>query len=227
MTLDELINAARDALDDHVQPYQFSDAYLTGFFNEAVSEACLRTRVLQDSDSQVCSIALIAGTASYKIDQSIFAVRRARLDGQRHPLDPKDTRELDNECPGWDDPTLLPAGTPRYVTFDFGTGKLVLTPRPVVNGTLRLLVWRGPTDVEKLDVNDTNGEPVLPEPMHRELKHWAVAHALLNPDSEARNPTLAREHFGLFEAAYGRKPDLHEIRLWSTNRRTRIRAHFD
>lgn len=227
MTLEELLGAARDILDDHVEPYLFSDAQLTRHFNDAVAEACIRTRVLQDSSSAVTTITLVVDQATYTLDPSIFAVRRARVDGQRDPLDLVDVSQLDSHYPGWDDPTMSSAGTPVCGMFDAHTGKVTLVPRPAVAGTLRLLVWRSPVEYELLDSTDPSAEPVLPQHMHRELKHWAAAQALMNQDAEQHNPQLAGAQLGLFEQAYGRKPTLHEIRLWSTNKRSRVRASFD
>lgn len=227
MTLRELIDAVREILDDAVEEYLFTDETLTRHFNDAVSEVCIRTRVIQDSSSTVCTIAIEPGRSTYALHPSIFAVRRVRLDGQREPLELVDTSQLDAKMPGWDDPTLTNAGTPRYAVFDFGTGQITVVPTPAVNGTLRQLVWRGPTDDERFEVADMTAEPPLPHHMRRELKHWVAAQCVLNQDAEQRNTSMASEQMQLFDSAYGRKPDLHEIRLWSTNRRRHVTAHFD
>lgn len=227
MTLTELLAAARDILDDHVEQYLFSDAELTRHFNDAVAEACIRTRVLQDSSSAVAAIPLVVDQATYTLDPSIFAVRRARVDGQRDPLDLVDVSQLDCHYPGWDDATLSNAGMPRCAMFDAHTGQMTIVPRPSAAGTLRLMVWRSPVENELLDSSDPSAEPALPAHMHRELKHWVAAQAVMNQDAEQHNPQMAGTQLALFEQAYGRKPTLHEIRLWSTNKRSRVRASFD
>lgn len=227
MTLEELIDAVREILDDRVEDYLFADADLVRHLNDAVSEACIRTRVIQDASSPVCVVNLLVSQPTYSLDSSIFAVRRVKLDGQREPLELVDVRQLDAKLPGWDDPTLVSSGTPRYAVFDLNTGKMTVVPTPSVSGALRLLVWRGPTDAERFELSDLSAEPPLPLHMHRELKHWVAAQCVLNQDAEERNTTMASEQMALFDAAYGRKPDLHEIRLWSTNRRRHVTAHFD
>lgn len=227
MTLDELLTELRALLDDSVVPYQFSDESLTRSLNYAIDEACIRTRVLQDSASSVCSIDLTANTGTYTLDPCIFAVRRIKIDGQRDPLERKDVSQMDKIMPGWDDPTMVPPGEPLYAVFNGTTRTVMLVPAPSATGTARLLVWRGPTENEKLDATDLNGEPAIPAHMHRELKYWAAAQEYLNPDSEVRNTAMANENMALFEAAYGRKPTLHEIRLWSTNNRRHVTPHYD
>jgi hypothetical protein len=224
MELAELERATRVILDDSVAPFLVESDELKRLLNDAVSEACIRTRVIQDSSSASATIGIVAGQATYRLNKSIFAVRRVRLEGQTEPMRLIDTAELDHEQPGWDDASRAP-GTPRYACFDHGTGTVRLVPTPAVDGVVRMLVWRGPTDSEVMAESDD--EPALPVHMHRELVHWAAAQCFLNKDSEVLDERKAAEQFQLFEAAYGRKPDLHEIRLWSTNRRRRMRPCFD
>lgn len=227
MELSELLVEARRLLDDNVVPPLWSDEEIVRHLNGAVDEAVIRTRVLQDSTSAAARIALAVGTSQYRLDPAVFAVRRIRIDGVRDPLDLVDTSMLDAQHPGWDDPTLARHGTPTHAVFDFRTGYVQLYPVPTTATTARMLVWRTALEAERLDAADPSGPPIIPATMHRELPYWAAAQCFLNPDQETRNPTLAAEYMGLFEAAYGRKPDLHEIRLWSTNKRRHVRACFD
>jgi hypothetical protein len=227
MDLEALELAVRGIVDDLVEPYQFPSTTVARLFNDAIAEACIRTRVLQDATSRVARLTLSAGVSRYTLHPSIFAVRRARIDGEMRPLEMRDTSELDAMYPGWDEPTYWTPGTPTVAVFDHGTRSLVLHRTPDVAGALLLLVWRAPTEAEELDANDPSGVPAVPVHMHRELCHWVAAHLFLNADDETRSPKLAAKQFALFEAAYGRKPDLHEIRAWSTNRRRRVPASFD
>jgi hypothetical protein len=227
MELAELLTEARRLLDDNVVPPFWSDEEIVRHLNGAVDEAAIRTRVLQDSSSAAARLALRAGVAQYKLCPVVFVVRRIRIDGEREPLTLVDTVQMDERFPGWDDPSLQQSGVPTHAVFDFHTGYVRVYPVPAVAATARMLVWRRPNDSERLDANDTASEPALPDMMHRELAYWAAAQCLLNPDQETRNTTLAGEYMGLFEAAYGRKPDQHEIRLWSTNKRRHVRACYD
>ncbi len=227
MELSELLVEARRLLDDNVVPPFWSDEEIVRHLNGAVDEAAIRTRVLQDSTSAAARIALAVGTSQYRLNPAIYAVRRIRLDGVRDPLELVDTSMMDEQYPGWDDPTLAQHGTPTRAVFDFRTGYVHVYPVPTAAITARMLVWRTALETERLDAADPSGPPAIPDAMHRELAYWAAAQCLLNPDQETRNTSLAAEYMGLFEAAYGRKPDLHEIRLWSTNKRRHVRACFD
>lgn len=227
MELAELLTEARRLLDDNVVPPFWSDEEIVRHLNGSVDEAAIRTRVIQDSVSAAARLALKVGGASYKLRPEVFAVRRIRVDGEREPLTLVDTVQMDERFPGWDDPTLQQSGVPSHAVFDFQSGQVRVYPVPATETTARMLVWRTASEAERLDAADPSGEPAIPPMMHRELAYWAAAQCLLNPDQETRNTTLAGEYMGLFEAAYGRKPDLHEIRLWSTNKRRHVRACYD
>lgn len=222
MTLAELIDEVRRILDDRVLPCLVPDEDIVRLLNNAVEEACLRTRVIQDSTSAVTAVALEPDEERYHLDASIYAVRRVVVGGERLQL--VDTAQLDEMHPGWD---AAPSGRPKYAVFDYGTGEMLLHPAPAQADTARLLVWRRPTEDERLDVSDPTAEPALPEMMHRGLVHWAAAHAALSPDQDVLNGELYAAQSAMFEAEYGRKPTLHEVRLWSTNKRRHVRAVWD
>ncbi len=224
-TLAELEDRVRFILDDRVNPHRFQSSDIRSFLNDATQEAAIRTRVIQDTTSPLASLALLPNTSTYTLDPCIFAVRRARVDGCRECLELLDARELDRRIPGWDDASLHQPGTPRFVVFDFGTRQLRLFPVPAVAASLTLLLWRVPAELEIMEADED--EPAIPPAMHRELAHYAAAHCLLNPDSDANGPNSAAAQMALFDAAFGRKPDHHEIRLWSTNRRTRMQACWE
>jgi len=226
MIVDEILADARRYLDDEVQPYLWSDATLYDGLNAAIDEACERTRVIQDSTSSACSITLVAGTARYTLNPAIFAVRRARVSGQRYPLKLVNARQLDDLHPGWDDTTLTDNGTPEYAVFDLGDGTITLHPRPSEAGTLSLTVWRRPTEAERIEYGDGDAEPAIPERQHRELVHFVLFRAFTEHDREKNNPEKAATHLALFTAAYGEKPSLHAMRQWSTSRITGTKAHY-
>lgn len=223
----DLVYGVRTILDDHAVPPLHCTKDIVDHLNGAITEAAIRTRVIQDSTSPVARLSIVAGTAQYTIPKAVFAIRRIVLAGQRHSLELFDTSMMDCAFPGWDDATLAPRGVPTHAVFDYETGALRVYPIPSAPIVARMTVWRTPTEEQQLDEADVHGSPALPELMHRELVHWAAAQCALGKDAETRDPSLAREQFALFEAAYGRKPDMHEIRLWSTNKRRHVRPCFD
>lgn len=224
MTVEELLTEIRLKLHDAVEPYLWADTDLIRYLNNAVDEVCERTRVLQDSTSDVCSITLAADTASYTLDPALFAVRRARIDGQRNPLTLVNAKDLDRLSPGWDDSTLASTGTPTHAVFDLGDGTITLHPAPSEEMTLRMTVWRRAIESEILE--DEQDEPAIPARFHRKLVDWVLHEAYTHADSENRNDEKARQHEEAFERAVGRRPTAHELRQWSTARTTGIKAHW-
>jgi len=224
MKRSELFEAAREILADPKPQEKISDEQLLRHFNDAIDEACRRTRSIEDSRSPLCSLRLRDGIASYQLDRSIFAVRRIVIEGQRLPLEIITAGDLDFLRPGWDN--IDNKTLPRYAMFDIDTGRVTFSPTPDGTYTAKLMVWRCPTDEERLSL-DKDCEPALPRHMHRELKHWVCGMCYLNEDSEIKDGGQAATQIALFDAAYGEKPDHHEMRLWSCNRRQRVRAHFD
>ena len=63
MTLGELITLARIRLRDNLAPYLWDDATLTEFANSAVTESCMRARLLQTK----LNIVVTTGLAEYTI----------------------------------------------------------------------------------------------------------------------------------------------------------------
>ena len=68
MTLCELIALARIRLDDCVQPYLWSDAALIEFANSSVTEACMRSRILQTK----ITLPVATGISEYEIPYVIL-----------------------------------------------------------------------------------------------------------------------------------------------------------
>jgi hypothetical protein len=169
-------------------------------------------------------VTLTADTAAYTLDESVYAVRRARLDGKTNSLELVNAAQLDALCPGWDDADLTSAGTPRYAVFDLDQQQLRLHPRPDDEGTVLLTVWRRPTENERLI--DLHDEPACPKHMHRHLKHWIAHEVFSEKDGELHDPELAARELQLFEAAVGARVSAHALRLMSTSRIRGVTPHF-
>lgn len=224
MNAQQILDATRTLLDDTVEKYRHTDAELLGYLANADDEACLRLRVMQDASSAVCSIALTTSAQTYTLHPSIYAVRRARIDGQRDALKLTDVRWLDRNYPGWDDATLTSAALPVAAVFDAATRKLTLNTIPAAAGTLKLMVWRRPTDSEKVEGLDD--DPNCPEHAHQYLKHWIAHEALAQKDAEKGDAAESQKQLGYFTAALGPRPTLHDVQLWSVQRERKIIPHF-
>lgn len=213
MELGQLVNAVRDLLDDHSQPPLYGDDELTRYLNNAVAEACLRARLLQDDTSALTQLPVTAGTASYKFNPAIFGLQAVHLSGRREPLIRCTAAYLDREAPGWRH-MPPPPSAPRFVVLDLQQRTLVLYPTPDADGTLFLRVWRQPIEVERMEEDDD--EPVVVLTDAEQLKHWACYEAFMKKDSELYDADKAAQHLQLFTDRFGDRPSEHALMLWST-----------
>ncbi|HET6631507.1 MAG TPA: DUF6682 family protein [Rhodanobacteraceae bacterium] len=222
MNLGELRAAARARLDDTVEPTLWSDEELDRWANNAVREVCIRTRTLKDDaegNAELCQVAVTAGEASVAIDPVILAVQAAALAGGRcHGLRLLDAASLDRLEPGWAERNEQ--GTPWACVVGLRQNLLRLFPTPAADDTLRLRVWRMPSEDEQL-VGETD-EPVLALPNAEDLVHWICYEAYQKKDAEAQDLAAAGRHLNLFAEAFGERPTLREIALWGATP-TRVR----
>jgi hypothetical protein len=215
MELQDLLAALRATLDDDSGVALYSDADLTRFLNNAVREACLRTRGIKDdaeSNPALCEIALVAGTARYAHDATILVVRSAIVEGASQRLYPLTARAMDQRCPGWDNGDA-PTGTPEFLITDLEAKSLRLYPTPDASGVLRLRVWRAPSEDEAMETE--GDEPVLALPDQENLIHWAAHEAYLKKDGEKYDPERAAAHETLFTQRFGPRPSAHDMARWA------------
>lgn len=221
MELGELrLALRRDILDDATAPYLWSDAALASHFNDAQRQICLRARAMIDSTSSVTNYAIAAGERRVRLHPSILAVRHARLAGCG-TLSGITAKRLWKREPGWD--TSDAAAATHWVP-DYQDGYLYLD-RPVVDATtLRLSVWRLPTDVEEME--DDSDEPVIPLHWHMDMLDWAAFRAFSVKDSEMFDEARAGKHLAAFEGKAGRLPSMLEVRLWGISPIVGVPAEF-
>ncbi len=223
MELGELEHAVRVDLDDVIPPYLYPTADIWRWCNNAVREAALRTRLLQDDSSPECTIQLVPGTSRYRLDPAILVVRAVHVPGRSRSLCLTNAQRLDKLEPGW--VTNERQDTPRYAMFDVGQKTIALYPTPAVGGAMHLRVWRGPFERELME--DSSDEPVLMLPDPEELKHWVLWEAYSQKDSERSDPERATTHYQHFEARFGPRPTAHELALWSQDRIVGTRGDRD
>lgn len=209
MTIDELIQAARDRLDDTAGKKLWSDAELTRYANDAEVQACLRAEILfagggsplMDSDnSDVCAIAVIAGQAQYPLHPSILRVNMAWMDSTNGYL---------IQMAEWNvyrhsaHVQITSAGPHAYVV---GRNAINLYPQPASDDTLRLEVCRLP--LKPIMQNGEKVSPEIPEQFHMGLVDWMCSMAFRKVDADSRNDNLALMYEQRFTAAFGVLPDV-------------------
>lgn len=202
MNLTQLIALFRQEADDAVAPYLFSDTAVTGWLNEAVEEACVRSLLVKDwTTSDVCSIAVAAGTSTYNAHASIINITRAAFlptGGSDSTVLHQTTEfDLDRLQPGWRDETGEPDSFIHHDT------KIRLGCIPESAGTLSLEVNRIPlapmatgTDV-----------PEIAARHHRTLVQWALFRAFSIPDTEVIDPARSARSEAEFTRMFGLRMD--------------------
>jgi hypothetical protein len=207
LTLERLLADTREELDDEVAPYLYGDDKLIKYLNEAVHEAALRTRCLVESErDDMCVITLQPGIATYELHPSVVVIRRAYLDSapDRH-LTRTTSAHLQRHHCEW----RTERGEPRFLVRDRQARKITLSPIPEVAGTLRLELWRVPTEEEVMESGDD--EPAGGPIYQHELFRWACFRAFNKKDSEQNDTTLADRNLALFEAAFGHRPSATDL----------------
>ena len=67
MQLSDLISRFRTLANDKVEPYFIDDDSVIDWLNDAVNEACIRSRLLHESqNNDVCKIAVLTGSSRYQ-----------------------------------------------------------------------------------------------------------------------------------------------------------------
>lgn len=213
MDLEQLLAACRDALDDNNSPPLWPDEELTRYLNNAVLEAALRTRCLQDDSGTATRLTLVADQARYALLPEVLVVRAVHVTGRSYPLERTTAARLDKVKPGWSH-EVQQAGIPQYALFDVQQKTLTLYPPPASVGTAYLRIWRLPTADEAMST--IGDEPVITLPNPEQIKHWALHEAYLKKDAETFDPQKAAEHEAEFERVFGPRPSVHDLMLWST-----------
>jgi hypothetical protein len=189
--------------DDTAAPFLWDDAYVTLIANDAVKEAAERALLIEEDDNDnVCAIPAVAGTATYDLHPSIIKVRSVTWEGK---FLTGTAREVLNERhpEGW---TAL-TGTPCEF-IDPQEKVLTLFRRPVLDGAVRLSVYRRPLE----PLAEDGDVPELHERHHRGLLDWMLSLAYSRRDSDAYDPKLAATHDAAFTARFGVRLDANVLR---------------
>ena len=190
MTLAELMLELReDIIEDSEAPYQWSDKQLIRYLNEGAKEACLRSPLYKDNQT----VSVIAGTASYTLDDETLEIDEITLALQEDPLimSTQDQMEIRYGL-SWRETT----GTPlAFVRKDL---TITLYPEPIVSDTMTINAFRVP---EKM--TSASNIPEFLEYYHQSLLYWAAYKAFLNPDIDQGNVDRAMSFLSMFERFFG------------------------
>lgn len=205
MKLLDLILRVRIEANDNVAPYFWEDSTVADWLNDAVDEACIRGRLLHESqNAAVCEIAVTAGTSVYPLHPALYELTHLRFvpnDGSAPAaLVLTSTEQLDALVPEWRDLS----GAPRQVVQ--GDTDLRLTPTPTMDGVLKLEGYRLPLTRMSLTSADTDSPEIHPE-HHRHLVNWALHKGFAIPDMEAFDAARSAQAEAAFTAYFGARPD--------------------
>ena len=195
MQLSQLVNRFRVEANDNVQPYFIEDDAAINWLNDAVNEACIRGRLLYESqNNDVCKIAVLTGSSRYQLHESLYELSRVWFqpsDGTKGQyLTLMSAELLDHYYDGenW----RVKQGKPEHIVQD-DTG-IRLVPIPDVGGELHLEGYRVPLSAMQ---NDTD-KPEINQIHHVHLIQWVLHKAFSVPDSEFFDPNrsaLAEQEF--------------------------------
>lgn len=196
MKASEIILDTRRQVDDLSKPYLRSDELFLADLNEAVREACRRSRLIVDSSSpEVCTVAFAAGDTTSELDERVIFVRRVKWEGRDLPLRKVRREDIDRYRPGWETDT---AEEPTHVVAGMESGAIRPYPTPTVSGAFLLTVVREPLQDVKL-----TDEPEVPPRARRALTSWLRWRYYSMQDSETRDEKKAAEALAEFEREFG------------------------
>jgi len=225
MNLTQIIAAGRRRNDDEVEPYHFGQTVYTQWANNAVVEACLRSRSFRDdATSAVCNITLTQATASYTLHDSVVVPRRIILtDGQRkQPLELLTFSEMDHTENRWD---TTQQGEPAAAVLDMTGRTIRLYPVPDQAYTMNMLVWRLPVASEELSAG-SDIPSILPTWVHKDLEPWLAFEFFSQHDVDVHDPDQANMELAEFTARFGLRPNAFELIKWARDGRRSAYAHF-
>lgn len=201
MNLADLQQATRILADDAAGAQLWDDADLTRYLNEAVVQACIRAKLLQEiGNPTYCEVALTEGDRQFVLHPTVWEVNAARRRGSRDNLDRTAIEEIRFPSDRGGNPEEYALFGPRT---EFGGRKLMLDRVAVEDGFLDLDVYRLPSYPLVAPVD----EPEIDDELHEALCHWALHKMYMHRDYDAEDTRRAGDHLALFEARFGVLPD--------------------
>ena len=147
MQLSELLRRFRVQANDKVEPYFNEDEDVKAWLNDAVEEACIRGRLVHESQNgDVCKITVTSGNSHYVLHEALYEITSLRFDPDssrtcRHPE--LVSEEYLDRCyyENWRELT----GRPMYAVQSDTALRLV--PMPDEDGELKIEGYRTPPGI--------------------------------------------------------------------------------
>jgi hypothetical protein len=206
MTLQDLINNYRKVFADEKTTYDFDNTIITGWFNEAVMEACRRSLLIVDSNASFCTIPTATGNFQFALDPRIIFIQRVKVASQDLPLWEATLAQLDVYTPGWEGKA---ASAPQVFFTDQKPLTLSVYPKFSKTDSLKLTVAREPVS----PMAAMTDSPEIPARFHRQLLDWVLYRAINVRDSDIEtgiNPQTkwtAQDHLAAFTQSFGERPE--------------------
>ena len=204
MKLSELLRQFRVDSNDKVEPFFNEDIDVITWLNAAVSEACIRGRLLHESqDLDICNITVTTGNSQYQLHPSLYELTYIWFqpdDGSRGLyLSLVSPESLDQHYVNENWRRLQ--GKPKFAVQD--DTRIRLVPSPEQDGVLQLEGYRIPI----VDMENDDDEPEINKTHHCYLINWALHKAYSIPDSEFFDPNRSALAEQAFTDYFGPRPD--------------------
>jgi hypothetical protein len=179
----------------------WKNAELIHFLNLAHREIAVRTQCYRDTEAELCTIRVKAGTAKYDIDPRILTIEDVLLASTGTSLIKTQLRDYRMTAN-----TNTEVGTPTHYLEENRPFRFALYPIPVVDDTLYLTVYRLPLEDmtwagRKSDVD----EP--PEQLREALVQGALSYAYQKRDADTGDGGRQKFHAMEFEKLIGKPVD--------------------
>lgn len=187
----------RRKLDDELEPYLWSNDFLTDATNETIRRVCLELKLIPDeTTSSVATYAVTNATTTITLHPSVTYVVKARLEAETTNLTLATAQDMDAAfTPIWRD---AERSTPTYLVTDgMGDRTMRLYPPPDASDTLVLTVRRLPTTDLDWDTDQMTDLPI-PSRFHSLLNNGVLAEAYRKQDVDTYNPKKSGDHEVLF-----------------------------
>lgn len=223
MKLVELIRGFRVDANDKVEPFFNEDEDVKAWLNEAVEEACIRGRLVHESqDTDVCQIQVTSGNSHYKLHESLYEITQLYFDpGAEQTIKPVKLVSDEYLTRTYYEDWPIKKGHPEFA-IQSDTG-LRLVPCPIEDGTLKIEGYRGALAPM---VEDEDSPIDLFRGHHVHLINWVLHKAFSVPDGEFFDPNRAQIALDKFTAYFGERPDADLRRQTREDTDHRIEAFF-
>lgn len=204
MKLSELLRRFRVESGDKVEPYFNDDIDVIGWLNDAVHEACIRGRLLHESqDLDICNIVVTTGNSQYQLHSSLYELTYIWFqpeDGSRGLYLTLVSPEFLDQHYVNDNWRRL-QGKPKFAVQD--DTRIRIVPSPEQDGVLQLEGYRIPI----VEMENDNDEPEINKNHHIHLINWAMYKAFSVVDAEFFDPNRAALTEQAFTEYFGPRPD--------------------